>query len=334
MRLTALGLVASCLLAFGTITPLRAAAQDPAATASTADARELFRRGEAAYSAGNYELAIREWNSAYSVDPRPRIQFNLSQAYERLGRLEEAMAALKKFLDSGDPDDPMYSDANARLSALQARLAQTGIMVVGGHEGGTILVDDKEWGRTPRPDKISVAPGSHVLVVRWTGRPEFRTNVQVPAGQVIEVSLPADTGAPVASNQPPKVEVDSSKGMSPIVYYAVGGGLAAAGLGLIAYGAVRSGDAVDCASEGATSGTYCPDPDAADSAGTQSMVGFITGGVLLVGGGVLITLGVLKARKDKREPATAAQSSLRARARAATTRCGVGFASASCLVRF
>lgn len=324
MRLTALCLVASCLLALGTIAPPRAAAQDPAAAAPTADARELFRRGEAAYSAGNYELAIREWNSAFSVDPRPRIQFNLSQAYERLGRLEEAMAALKKFLDSGDPDDPMYSDANARLSALQARLAQTGVMVVGGHEGGTILVDDKEWGRTPRPDKISVAPGSHVLVVRWTGRPEFRTNVQVPAGQVIEVSLPDSAGAPVTTNQPATVDVDTGKGMSPIVYYSVGGGLAAVGVGLIAYGAVRNGDAVDCTENpgpGTMSGTYCSDPDAADSASTQSLVGIIAGSALVVGGGVLITLGILKSRKEKDPAAT-------------STRCGVGFASATCQVRF
>jgi hypothetical protein len=333
MRFTALWIVASCMLAFASFTPHQAAAQAQPAAGSP-DARELFRRGEAAYSAGNYELAIREWNNAYSVDPRPRIQFNLSQAYERMGQLENAMGALKKFLDSGDPDDPMYSDANARLSALQARLAQTGVVVVGGHEGGKILVDDKEWGRTPRPDKISVAPGSHVLVVQWTGRPEFRTNVQVPAGQTVEVSLPADAGAPAVSDQP-VAKVDTSEGMSPIVWYSVGGALAAAGVGAIVYGAVRSGDAVDCAkpnSSGAYSGgTYCPDPDAADSASTQSMLGFVAGGVLVVGGGVLITLGILKARKET-EPT--AQLNARARLRAASTTCGVGFASATCRVHF
>jgi hypothetical protein len=333
MRLTALCLVASCMLGFVSIAPPGAQAQAPAQPAPSADARELFRRGEAAYSAGNYELAIREWNNAYAVDPRPRIQFNLSQAYERMGQLEAAMAALKKFLDSGDPDDPMYSDANARLSALNQRLAQTGVVVVGGHEGGTILVDDKEWGRTPRPDKISVAPGSHVLVVTWTGRPEFRTNVQVPAGQVVEVSLPADAGAPTTTNQPVAVQADTG-GMSPVVYYSVGGGLAGLGLLGIVYGAVRSGDAIDCSSNPAAAGkTYCPDPDAADSAKTQSMVGYVGGAVLLVGGGVLITLGILKSKKDKESP-TASQSSVRARLRASTTSCGVGFASATCRVRF
>ena len=128
------------------------------ATAQDADARELFRRGEAAYSVGNYDLAIREWGAAYALDPRPRIQFNLAQAYERLGRLEEASDSLKKFLDSGDPDDPMYSDANARLAALQQRLSLTGVIVKGGPDGGKIFVDDREWGRTPRPDKIPLSP--------------------------------------------------------------------------------------------------------------------------------------------------------------------------------
>jgi len=294
-------------------------AQQPAAPAAapTADARELFRRGEAAYSAGNYEVAIREWNNAYSVDPRPRIQFNLSQAYERLGELEKAMDALKKFLDSGDPDDPMYSDANARLSALQQRLALTGVVVKGGADGGTILVDEKDWGRTPRPDKINVAPGSHVLVVHWADRPEFRTNISVPAGQVIEVAIP-DNGAATLPVTTPQVatNVDSGKGVSPMVWYSIGGALAAVGIGGIVYGAVRSGDAIDCGGS-----TYCPNPGDADSAKTQSMVGIAGGAVLLVGGIALGVVGFLKSRKEKQTAS-------------AGTTCGIGLASASCRIRF
>ena len=59
-------------------------ATSPAAV-TPVDAREAFRRGQAAYSAGNYDQAVREWQGAYKVDPRPLIQFNLSQAYERMG---------------------------------------------------------------------------------------------------------------------------------------------------------------------------------------------------------------------------------------------------------
>src|SRR4051794_6790383 len=194
--------------------PSASFAQAPATPAPAVDAREAFRRGEAAYSAGNYDMAIREWTSAFAADPRPRIQFNLSQAYERIGDLEKAMASLRKFLDSADPDDPMYSDANARLSALQARIAATGLLVRGGAEGGLITVDQADWGRTPRPDKITLAPGSHVLVVSWAGQPEFRTNVIVPAGQVIEVALPADAGGKGAVVGPSPVTTGGSAAVS------------------------------------------------------------------------------------------------------------------------
>ena len=128
-------------------------------------------------------------------DPRPRIQFNLSQAYERMGRIEDAIAALKSFLETGNPDeDPTWSDANARLVALQQRLASTGVVVQGGAEGGSILVDETDWGRTPRPDRITVPPGNHVIVVRWPSGQEFRTNVFVPAGQVVNITIPNEGG--------------------------------------------------------------------------------------------------------------------------------------------
>ena len=288
-----------------------------AQAAGSPDARELFRRGEAAYSAGNYDLAIREWTSAYQLDPRPRIQFNLSQAYERLGDLENAMKALKLFLDSGDPDDPMYSDANARLSALKQRMALTGVVVKGGAEGGQILVDDKDWGRTPRPDKINVSPGNHVLIVRWPDRPEFRTSIVVPAGQVVEVSLPEDTGPaaqPTTVAAGGAVSTDDAGGMSPKLYYIIGGSLAGVGVGLIGMGAANGAAASDCGGD-----TYC-DPDGKDSAETMAMLGYVGGGVLLAGGATMIVLGILKSKKED--------------AQTARTSCGVGMLSAQCSVRF
>lgn len=319
MRLRALCL-ALCLVGFGGAFTTNARAQATTETAGTADARELFRRGEAAYSAGNYELAIREWNNAYAIDPRPRIQFNLSQAYERLGQLEKAMEALKIFLDSGSPDDPMYPDANARLAALQQRLANTGVVVVGGREGGAIMVDDKDWGRTPRPDRIPVSPGSHVLVVRWPDRPEFRTNLSVPAGQVIEVVLPEDTGA-AAPTSPTTgtgavIKVEKKRRVNPVVYYAVGGGLAAAGAGLITYGAVRSTADSDCGGN-----TWCH-PDDVGAVERQTLAGYVTGGLVLAGGAALILVGYFKSR-DREEPKSAAR-----------TTCGVGLTSATCRIRF
>ena len=172
-------------------------------------AREHFRRGEAAYQKGSYALAISEWQAAYAADPRPRIQYNIYQAYERLGQLQEGAAALERYLSTADPDDPYYSDATARMAALQQRLQATGIRLMGGVEGASINVSGHDWGRLPRPDKIPVQPGNHRIVIALAGYRDFVANVVVPPGQVVDVAVqleasaeqpaPAETRAPDAA---------------------------------------------------------------------------------------------------------------------------------------
>ena len=304
----------------------------PPSAAAQAAAKEAFKRGEAAYSAGNYDLAVREWTQAYSSDPRPRIQFNLSQAYERMGQLPDAIDSLKRFLDAADPEDPTYSDANARYVALQQRLAGTGVVVQGGAEGGSILVDDQDWGRTPRPDKLTVSPGNHVIVVRWPGGKEFRTNVFVPAGQVVNIAVSDDgTGAAAAApvaptpvavaqaatqNEPPPAHHDKKK----IILYSTGAGAAAAGIGLLVYGIVRGGAGDKCGKRDKTLDllTYC-NPSSQDAAQRQSIAGYVSGGLLIAGGAALMVVSALSGRSDAKQ---------------AKTQCGVGPSSASCTFRF
>ncbi|HEX6240232.1 MAG TPA: tetratricopeptide repeat protein [Polyangiales bacterium] len=288
-----------------------------AATAN--EAKEAFRRGEAAYSAGNYEVAIREWNNAFQADPRPRIQFNLSQAYERLGHLEDAIRALETFLNSGDPDDPTYSDANARLVALRQRLASTGVVVNGGSDGGQILVDDKDWGRTPRPDKITVSPGNHQITIRWPNGGEFRTSVFVPAGQVAEVHVPAEAGGiasgPVAgpAAQPASGSGGARSSDKRVLWYSLGGGAAAVGVGLLAYGIARKVATSDCGGD-----TWCNQDDV-DRADRQAIGGLVSGSVLLAAGAALFVVGAVTHKKSDRQ---------------AKTQCGIGYASASCRFQF
>jgi hypothetical protein len=297
----------------------QAPAPAPAPAIGSPDAKEAFRRGEAAYSAGNYEVAIREWKSAYATDPRPRIQFNLSQAYERMGQLENAIHALETFLDNGDPDDPTYSDANARLVALRQRLESTGVMVKGGAEGGLILVDGKDWGRTPRPDKITVTPGNHEIVVRWPDGTEFRTSVFVPAGQSAEVNVPAGggsrpVGGPVAGGGAAPAPAKDRR----VLWYSIGGATAAVGVGLAVYGALRLSEISDC-EDGTEPGTIYCDPDQESSARTQGIAGLAVGVPLVLAGSALFVVGALTHKKSDKM---------------ANRQCGIGLASATCRFRF
>ncbi len=164
------------------------------------DARALFARGQTAYRQGDYDAAITAWSSAYTQDPRPLLQYNLAQAYERLGQLVEAKSALEKYVAEADPNDPNQGDARARLSSLRERLARTGVTLTGGPEGSTILIDGEDKGRTPRPDAISVSPGNHRIVIRLAGYADFNSTVFVPAGQAVAVAIEMTVSAVSGGN--------------------------------------------------------------------------------------------------------------------------------------
>lgn len=158
------------------------------------DARELFQQGEAAYQTGDYAEAAALWERAYAMDARPLLQHNLAQAYERLGQLDRAAAAYQVYIDASAPDDPRAVTARARLASLRERLGNTGILLTGGPEGATILIDGQDRGRLPHPDPLRLEPGSHQIVVRLHGYTDFTSVVAVSAGQAAEVPVSMQAG--------------------------------------------------------------------------------------------------------------------------------------------
>lgn len=178
--------------------PLSAQAQEDAAgmaAESGGGARELFMRGQVAYSQGDYETSLELWRQAYALDPRPLLQWNISQACERLGQLQEAADALELYLAGADPSDEHQADARARLAALRERLAATGILLRGGPDGAVITIDGADAGRLPRPDAIHVSAGSHELVVTAPGYEPFRSTAVVSAGDQVEINVSMSGGS-------------------------------------------------------------------------------------------------------------------------------------------
>jgi len=270
------------------ITPTWAAS----AFAQDADARARFQRGEAAYHQGDYETAIREWTAAYEADPRPLLQYNLAQAYERLGRLPEAVQAYDRYMATASADDERRPDAQARLAALRARLGRTAVRIQGGPEGASIRVDGTDWGRTPRPDPIALAPGAHRIELRLSGYRDFVSTVVVPAGDVVDVPVEMvadDTGggAPAGPSDGGGVPI------LPIVLMASGGGAVVIGsiLGVLALGA---------ASDAPTS-----DSPEADSARALALGADIAIGLGVIAAGVGVALLLIRPRAEERDPSVA-----------------------------
>lgn len=309
-----------CAFACLTLAVPVSAQPDPSA------ARRLFAQGEQSYRVGQYEEAVQAWTRAYEADPRPRIRYNLSQAYERLGRLEDAIAALEDFLASTDEDDALVQEATARLSALRQRVAATGVRIVGGPPGARIDVDGTAWGATPRPDRIPLTPGSHRVSVLYPNGTQHDVAVVVPAGQVLDVALPATGGARAVID----VEGASTTQVDGVSVTALGGteggdraprprsrallyvglGTAGVGVGLLAYGIGRQVALSGCSDFGYA----CLNEDRVSR---QRSLGLGLGLGLVAGGATLFVIDMVRPRA----------------APSADVRLGVGFASLSLEVR-
>jgi tetratricopeptide (TPR) repeat protein len=165
------------------------------AIAQDEEARDLFSRGQAAYETGDYDTAVRSWERAYEIDPRPLLQYNLAQAYERLGQLDRAVAAYRLYVENTPGEDPRAQNARARIASLEQRVGNTSILLTGGPEGAHVVIDGQDRGLLPHPDPFRVEPGSHRIVVRAEGSQDFVSTVAVSAGQQAEVPVELRPGA-------------------------------------------------------------------------------------------------------------------------------------------
>lgn len=85
--------------------------------ASPSDA--LFKKGKAAFSAGNLTEALEAFTQAQQLDPKPELLLNIAQCNRGLGRRAEAIAALEAFLLSA-PNHPLRKAAEGTLADLRA----------------------------------------------------------------------------------------------------------------------------------------------------------------------------------------------------------------------
>lgn len=278
------------------VLPAAARAQTGTACAGST-AQELYGHGQDAYAVGQYDRSAACWEAAYAMDPRPAIQHNLATVYERLGRLEDAIHALEVFVQATTVDDAGNLEANARLAALRARLAATGVRLSGGPVGGTITIDEQAWGLTPRPDPIAVRPGAHVVEIVYPNGQRFRSTLQVVAGQVLEVPIrDADLTAPTA---PRPVETARAAAPTPhghgMLYAGIGASVV--GVGMLAYGLERNAKLANCEAP-----YYCAE---ADIGRRERAAGLAIGSASLAAGAALIVVDLLRGRHEEQTVACA-----------------------------
>jgi hypothetical protein len=97
-----------------------ALAQTPAPSADE-QAHVLFLNGQRLYDEGRYEEAVQAFQTAYDLSKRPLMLFNMANAYERLGQLEQAIDTLNHYRVYADPSE--QDVLLARVQTIERRLA-------------------------------------------------------------------------------------------------------------------------------------------------------------------------------------------------------------------
>jgi hypothetical protein len=204
----------------------------PAQTPSTGDggakgaaalAREHFERGYEAVRTGELELAISEFEKAYTRSPNFSVLYNLGQAYASSGRAVEAVDTLSLYLELGGAaiSEERRKQVRALIQYHGRRIGELELTVL--PPGATIALDGKALGVAPLSEPVRVVAGTHGVTalaeghspgftsVRVTGRSRERVHLEL-------VPLAGSGELRVACGVPDvTVEVDGKhRGLTPI----------------------------------------------------------------------------------------------------------------------
>lgn len=203
----------AALLALAVLaTPAIAAAQEPppAEADPLERQRERFKLGMERYRADAFGEAILVWSEIYrELGPEKgyRLAFNLARAYEKVNDAPRAaehydsyLAQVRKRREAEEEIEPLVAkqeeEAQQRIGELRSKLGQI-------HFRGpeVLVVIDADVPRVGR-NVAYVTAGKHAIKYRPSTADERRVEVEVAAGQVVEIEPP-----PIEAPPPPAVVV-------------------------------------------------------------------------------------------------------------------------------
>jgi hypothetical protein len=165
-------------------TPAQTPAQSPQPTpalqpnAEELAARAAFQRGVQALEDSQFAEAVSAFEESFRRNPLPVVLFNLAFAYRGLGRNQDAIATLDRFLsDPGQADAEMLQNGREERDRLRATLVRLTVRTT--PPGATVLVDGRR--PTREGDALVLDPGRRVIEVSLDGfRPHREERTLAP----------------------------------------------------------------------------------------------------------------------------------------------------------
>jgi hypothetical protein len=321
---------AALFVVLATAVPATALAQSDA---DKATARALATEGLAALDRKDYAVAADRFARADALFHAPTLTLGHARALAGLGKLIQAQETYNRIIPEKLPAgataafQEAQEDAKRELAALEPRIPWL-ILNVQGSAYPAVQLDGQGFPNAALGVRRAVDPGRHVIRAHAIDAPAKEVTITLGEGKTETVTITlepapsAGAGAaaalpppaappPTADQPPPPTEPDRpSQGggggwMKPVGFVALGLGIVGIGAGAVtgALALGKHGDLEDfCGSDG-----VCPSvsEDAIseyNTLGTISTIGFIVGGVGLVGGIVLLVAAPSSKEKARLEP--------------------------------
>jgi tetratricopeptide (TPR) repeat protein len=106
------------------ITIAMAATPASAQPSAHEQAKRHFRQGKTLQDTGKYDAAVDEYKTAYDLDPRPEMLFNIAQAYRLAKHDEQALDHYRRYL-AEQPDGAGAREAQQWIADIEARRPPT-----------------------------------------------------------------------------------------------------------------------------------------------------------------------------------------------------------------
>ncbi|MDQ3038093.1 MAG: tetratricopeptide repeat protein [Myxococcota bacterium] len=218
--------------------------------AEMGEARSLFEQGLAAARESRWEDARGSFERSLAIVERASILLNLAGAQAQTGRLVDAAASYRRFLEIARGRDARHrGDAETALRAVEARIPQVTLELEGLAAGDDVRIDDAPITADALAAAIALDPGSHVVVVTRGDQEAARAPFELEPGEqrtlavIVRDTRPAETPVVAALAPAAPIEDDApSDDGSVWIWVGVGIGVAVAAAVGIGVAASSSGE--------------------------------------------------------------------------------------------
>ena len=193
------------------------------------EARAQFEQGLSLYSEHKFAQAAIAFGRAYELKPTYKLLFNIGQVENELSHYAVALEAYTNYITEGGEDVPDERRKQVR-SEIKRLNALVGMIVIqGGDDGATILVDKEVRGKTPHLGVIFVDLGKHEVVVELGSKRLLDRVVRVAGGEkvVLNVDTVDKDDSPIEAPPPTVVETPGESPGRVWTWVALGVGVGA-----------------------------------------------------------------------------------------------------------